>query len=235
MKARSHPFIRVATVAAMVAVAVAACAFSLTTGTKGTMPPPGPNGEIDASAVPDFVAVAGPVGIAGYVAKEAVLGAGESTWPVYGSDLRTVVGHMVPNRGFVPLGVDPGSVPTFDVRVNPAEPPASLAAGVVRVYVRNEAPVETWIAVITLGRVQPGGVGFPGIGYIGIACLSVPDGSRLVLLDRSAVDLGATAVKTLHVGGAPAEPGGLWLDVLPDGTTQTGPGRPGWWTSDPPC
>jgi hypothetical protein len=40
MKARSHLFIRAATVAAMVAVAVAGCAFSPTTGTKGTMPPP---------------------------------------------------------------------------------------------------------------------------------------------------------------------------------------------------
>lgn len=35
---------------------------------KGTMPPPGPNGQVDASAAPDFIAVAGEDGgIAGYV------------------------------------------------------------------------------------------------------------------------------------------------------------------------
>jgi hypothetical protein len=235
MKARSHPFIRAAIAAAMVAVAVSACAFSPTTGTKGTMPPPGPNGEMDPSAVPDFVAVAGPVGIAGYVAKEAVLEPSESAWPVYSSDLRTVVGHMVPGRGFVALGVDPGSVPTFEVRVSPVEPRVSQVAGVVRVYVRNGAPVEAWVAVITLGQVQPGGAGFPGSGYVGIACLSVPDGSRLVLLNHSPVDPGAIAVKTLHVGGAPADPDGLWVDVLPDGSVQTGLGQPDWWSGDSPC
>lgn len=38
-------------------------------------------------------------------------------WPVYGEDLKTLVGHMVPGRGFVPLGVDEKSVPTFEAVV----------------------------------------------------------------------------------------------------------------------
>ena len=65
--------IRAASIAAVLAVALAACVLSGATGTKGTMPPPGANGEIDPSAVPEFIGVAGADGIAGYVAKEAVL------------------------------------------------------------------------------------------------------------------------------------------------------------------
>ena len=124
-------------------------------------------------------------------------------------------------------------MPTFAVQVNAAEP--SHATDVVRAYVRNGATVETWVAVLTLGQVQPGGAGFPGNGYVGIACLFVPDGSRLVLLDRSPVDPRAAVAKTLYLGGAPTKPVDIWLDVLTDGTVRTGTGPPGWWTSDPPC
>ena len=222
-----------AVVVSVLVLALAACVPSL--ATKGTMPPPGPNGEIDPSTVPDFVAVAGPVGIAGYVAKDAVLDSSDRTWPVYASDLQTVVGHMVPGRGFVAVGVDPASAPTFDVRAGPGGTAGVLAAGMVRMYVRNAASAEAWIAVVALGQVQPGGAGFPGNGYIGIACLSVPDGSRLVLLDRSPVDARAEPVKTLLVGRTAAEPVSLWLEVLADGTAQTGTGQPSWWTSDSPC
>lgn len=31
--------------------------------------------------------------------------------PVYGPDLQTIVGHMYPNKGFVPIGQSPDSVP----------------------------------------------------------------------------------------------------------------------------
>ncbi|NJD27991.1 MAG: hypothetical protein FIA92_06795 [Chloroflexi bacterium] len=198
------------------------------------MPPSGPNGEIDPSAWPDYVAVAGEVGVVGYVAKEAVLDPGDRVWPVYGDDLQTVVGQLVPGRGFVPGGVDPGSVPTFEVDAGPATPGAGQAAGVVRVYVRNRASAEIWLAVLTRAQLQPGGAGFPGSGYVGVACLSVPGGSRLVLLDRSPVNDGATAVLNLHVGGTSEDPVILWLDAAADGEVHTGTGRPEWWTSDPP-
>lgn len=217
------------------AVSLAACLPVSVAGTRGTMPPPGPNGEVDPSAVPDFIAVAGATGIAGFVRKEAVLGATDLAWPVYGDDLRTVVGQLVPGRGFVPVGVDPASVPTFNVVVGSAKPPSSQVAGTVRVYVRNGASADAWLAVLASGQIQPGGAGFPGGGYVGIACLLVPDGARLVLLDRSAVDPRATPVKTLHVGGTSPEPVSLWLDVRPNGITDTGTGRPEWWTSDSPC
>jgi hypothetical protein len=185
--------------------------------------------------MPDYVAVAGPVGIAGYVAKDAVLDSSDRTWPVYASDLQTVVGHMVPGRGFVAVGVDLATVPTFDVIAGTGGTPGVPAPGMVREYVRNGASAEAWVAVIAGGQVQPGGAGFPGSGYIGVVCLSVPEGSRLVLLDRSPVDARAAPVKTLLVGRTAAEPVSLWLEVLADGTAQTGTGRPSWWTSDSPC
>lgn len=40
---------------------------------------------------------------------------------MYGEDLRTVVGHLYPGRGFVPIGVDPSGVP---------EPTTTLPPGV---------------------------------------------------------------------------------------------------------
>ena len=40
----------------------------------------------------------------------------DESCPVYADDLITLVGHMVPGRGFVPLGVDPVDVPPFPSR-----------------------------------------------------------------------------------------------------------------------
>ena len=103
------------------------------------MPPPGVDGEIDPSAVPDFVAVAGVFGIVGYVPKTVVLTpADDDVTAVVGEDLRTVVGHLVPGKGFVPLGVDPATVPLQPVEAGPsvAAPPGGARAA----YVRNQAP-----------------------------------------------------------------------------------------------
>lgn len=106
-------------------------------GTKGTMPPPGPDGEVNRDVIPDFIAVAAQDGgIAGYVSKEyvfpeptkAIGRPGEVDWPVYADDLRTLVGHMVAGKGFVPLGVDPESVPERPVQVGPSNGVAEPSA-----------------------------------------------------------------------------------------------------------
>ncbi len=104
---------------------VGACSPVAPVGTKGTMPPPGPDGAVDPAQVPDFVAVAGREGgIAGYVPKEFVLGGSDEThWHVFSDDLTTVVGHMYPEKGFVPLGVDPDSIPPFPVQQGPSFQP----------------------------------------------------------------------------------------------------------------
>jgi len=86
---------------------------------------------IDAALVPDFVPVWGRDGtsVAGYIPKAYLLGQTTPTGvsarpvadilPVYADDLTTLVGHMYPDRGFVPLGVDPNSIPTIPVQQGP--------------------------------------------------------------------------------------------------------------------
>jgi hypothetical protein len=75
--------------------------------TKGTMPPPGPDGDADVERAPDFIAVAGRHdSIAGYVPKEFLFPEPTTTvglpveqdYPVYAEDLRTLIGHMVAGR-----------------------------------------------------------------------------------------------------------------------------------------
>jgi hypothetical protein len=98
---------------------------------KGPIPDAGflPSGELDARLVPDFVSVYGRdgVSIAGYVPKAYLLRTNMPSVskevprlpdiPVYGEDLTSLVGHMVPDKGFVPLGVDPATIPSYDVEV----------------------------------------------------------------------------------------------------------------------
>jgi hypothetical protein len=89
--------------------------------TKGPIPPdasPPEGGELNDALVPDFVSAFGRDGvtIAGYIPKRYLLEGGGSSpgspsnppqpepQPVYGEDLTTLVGHMVPGVGFVALG-----------------------------------------------------------------------------------------------------------------------------------
>jgi hypothetical protein len=216
-----------------VVIVVAACSGA---ASKGTMPPPsGPHGVVDPSGVPDFVAVAGrDDGIAGYVAKEAILQASDQTWPVYADDLRTVVGQLVPGKGFVPAGVDPATVPDVQVSVapsiaSPAQPNQKLV-----VYMRNAGSAELFTAVAT-GDQYTEGTGTLGGGYIGAGCYDVPSGSALVLLDRAPNVAGATATSTMYVGGTEVPPPSMWLDVAVSGGVTTGRGIPAWWASPPAC
>lgn len=199
------------------------------------MPPPGPNGGVDPSTVPDFVAVAGHKGIAGYVEKAAVLQPADRLWTVYAPDLVTIVGQMVPGRGFVPVGVDPAAVPTIEVHVGPPPNPNG-GKPMVTAFVRNAGPAETWIAVVVDGAVQPGGGGFDGKGYIGAWCDAVPTGALLVVLDRSAVDPGVKPRQLVYAGTGGSEDVSRWIDVSADGTITVGAGIPAWWVGGrPPC
>jgi hypothetical protein len=110
---------------AMLLFAASACGLG---ASRGTMPPPDANGEVDPSAVPDFVAYVGRTdGIIGWVPKSFLLepeqhcrGPQCDPIPVYADDLATLMGHDVPGRGFVPLGVDPAAVPERPVLVGPS-------------------------------------------------------------------------------------------------------------------
>jgi hypothetical protein len=103
--------------------------------TKGPIPDsatPPEGGTPNDALVPDFVSAFGRdgVSIAGYIPKAFLLDGGTLTpgspsnppqpepLPVYGEDLATLVGHMVPGVGFVALGST----------ASPAGPVASVAA-----------------------------------------------------------------------------------------------------------
>lgn len=89
--------------------------------TVGTVPDSafGNGGSVNLDDVPNYVAAYGRDGISivGHVSRDDILGAHPVDGPiaVYARDLTTVVGHMYPGRGFVPLGTDPGDVPTIPV------------------------------------------------------------------------------------------------------------------------
>jgi hypothetical protein len=200
---------------------------------KGTMPPPGPNSAVDASSAPDFIAVAGrDAGIAGYARKEDVLNPGREPFPVYGEDLRTVVGQMVPGKGFIPAGVDPDTVAKIPVVVAPSgqdQPDGSKVA----VYVRNDSLTEIHDAVIAQGQITASG-GYWGQN-MGVGCYSMPVGSRLVLLDRSATKPGASVLREIYTRGREPEAPSLWITISKDGTIGQGTGVPDWWGPPQSC
>ena len=113
--------------AVVVTTLLASSACSLG-ASRGTMPPADANGEVDPRAVPDFIAYAGrPDGIIGWVPKSYLVDPGQhcrglqcDPIPVYADNLVTLIGHDVPGRGFVPLGVDPAAVPEQPAVVGPS-------------------------------------------------------------------------------------------------------------------
>ena len=102
--------------------------------TAGTLPRQAltPRG-LDLNKVPDFVSVVNGHGqVVGYVPKHDLIPTrsipatdgsdqptaairnaqtASMTMTVYGPDLKTVVGHLFPDQGFVPLGTNPNDVP----------------------------------------------------------------------------------------------------------------------------
>jgi hypothetical protein len=119
----------------------AGTAFALQSSTAGEVATAGrvpedatrPDGSVDLDRVPDLVGTLDRQGnLVGYAAKEDVFRSQSFTEgdpsnsptdepvPVVSlEDRRTVIGHMYPGRGFVPLGSDPKTVPTFPVSTGP--------------------------------------------------------------------------------------------------------------------
>jgi hypothetical protein len=197
---------------------------------------------IDAALAPDFVPVQSRDGtaVAGYVPKEYLVQSMPTftasrsegqVAPVYADDLTTLVGHMYPGRGFVPLGVDPDSVPTIPVQQGPAVSAPVGPATSLTLYVRSAAPTTRWFDVVpanaTVGAV---GATIP----ILVACLDVPLGGQAVMFDRPPQNAGAVMLRVIYqrvvADGWPT----LWVDIATDGTVRQGTGMPSWWVGPPP-
>lgn len=90
--------------------------------TKGTVPTP-TNGTIVTTRIPDFISVTGDGRIVGYAPRDYLFPSAGSDQtnlvggvvPVYGPDLKTLVGHMYPGIGWVPIGDSPASGPCQQV------------------------------------------------------------------------------------------------------------------------
>jgi hypothetical protein len=156
---------------------------------------------------------------------------------VYADDLRTVVGHMVPGRGFVPTGVDPHAVPTKEINVGAATPAAGGAAATVMLYVRNCSDVMAWIAVSGGGHVQGiGAGGFWPDGYIGAGDFIVAVGEELVVVDRDPAEAGAASRQLIYARESDAGPISRWVNIGKSGDAVVGIGTPVWWQgAKPPC
>lgn len=216
------------------------CSLTMSFASKGTMPPPGPDGEVDPARAPDFIAVAGREdGIAGYVAKAYLFPEPSTTvgrpdepdWPVYGEDLRTLVGHMVAGKGFIPLGVDPATVPGFPVEQGPAIDAPLGEPTQLTFYVRNVSPRTAWFVVLPPGDPATQ-VGFDG--GMGVGCSAFPAASQLVLLDRSPADPAARPVRVVLDAAEAGEAPTVWVDIADNGVVSQGQGIPAWWQGGPP-
>jgi hypothetical protein len=206
--------------------------------TKGTMPPPGADGQVNASLAPDFIAVAGrDGGIAGYAPRSYLLPEPTTTTgrpveadiPVYGNDLQTLIGHMVAGKGFVPLGVDPATVPKVPVQAGPSIVAGADESASLTMYVRSAAQKTSWFAIAPVGAV--GAQGFNA--GVGVGCLDVPVGGQLVMVDRSPQDTGARAIRVLYERAKATVQPEIWINIGADGAVTQGLGVPEWWTSGP--
>ncbi len=206
---------------------------------KGTMPPPGPRGEVDASRAPDFIAVAGRAGgVAGCVPKKYLFPEPTTTvglqdepdWPVYAEDLRTLIGHMVPGKGFVPLGVDPAAVPKIPVQQGPAFSAPLGKPASATIYVRSAVAQTAWFAVSAAGGLT-GGQGYNN--GIGVGCVNVEVGGHLVLVDRPPQDAGVRTLRTIYSRDQAGDLPTLWVNISADGSVSQGEGVPGWWQGEP--
>jgi hypothetical protein len=91
---------------------------------------------VDPSNLPDYIPVACRTGtnVGGWIKKNDMLTSPSPVSPdkiaetppdidpVYADDGTTLVGHMYDAKGFVPLGVDPATVPTIPIATNGIRP-----------------------------------------------------------------------------------------------------------------
>lgn len=213
-----------------ISIALGACGPS---ATKGTLPPPGLDGEIEPADAPDFIAVAGnDEPVIGYVRKAFVLsggGPGGVNEPVYAEDLQTVIGHMVLGKGFVPLGVDPATVPDIPVVVAPSFDAAAPPVPAVAIYVRNQSDERIWFAE-RVGDLLLGGGAFDDAG---VSSTYHGEGEEIVVVDRSPQGPGVRVLRSVYARGESNEDVVLGVNVSPDGEITQGSGVPEWWRSNP--
>jgi hypothetical protein len=120
------------------------------------------HGKLPWNLVPDYISVSGPNGkVVGYAPRSDLLlptsyvgpapnGFGSMPIPVYASNLITLVGHLYPGHGYVPLGSSPNSsacIPEYEINGSTRTP---LPCPSVKVTLPNLVGVNTPTAAAKL-------------------------------------------------------------------------------------
>lgn len=145
--------------------------------------PAGVHGKLPWNLVPDYISVAGPNGkVVGYAPRSDLFlppsysgpvpnGFGSTPVPVYASNLTTLVGHLYPDIGYVPLGSSPTSsacVPVYEINGSTKTP---VPCPSVMVTLPNLVGLSTPTAAATLSKL---GV---GVDVINDSTSSAPKGT----------------------------------------------------------
>ena len=126
------------------------------------------HGKLPWNLVPDYISVAGPNGkVIGYAPRSDLLvspslvgkpvpnGFGSTPVPVYASNLTTLVGHLYPGIGYVPLGSSPISaacIPAYEINGSTRSPipcpsvMVTLPIWLVLVHQRPPANYQVWVS-----------------------------------------------------------------------------------------
>ena len=131
-----------------------------------------------------------------------------------------------------PLALSSG--PTAAASPTAATSPTAADAAWVVLYVRNNSPVEVWDAVFDDGGVRDPGTDYSS-GTSGAGCYLMPIGSRLVLLDRSARDPGASVLREVYSRSGKRVDPPLWILISKEGAIVQGVGVPFWWGKPYSC
>jgi hypothetical protein len=128
--------------------------------TKGTVPSSTTHGTFDTKKIPDFIATLDRNGkLVGYIPRKYLFPSPDQPEkigdiaPVYAANLKTLVGHMYPGVGFVPLGKSVQSLPC-----NPITFFGAVAGGSVTTSTAP-CPIVTETVPNVVGRFTPTGVG----------------------------------------------------------------------------
>ncbi len=96
-------------------------------------------------------------------------------------------------------------------------------------YVRSAIGGTTWLSVLD-GTSLVDGQGY-NIG-LGVGCIDMAIGQRIVLLDRPPQDPGARILQTVFLRDDESQPSAISVDIDASGSAAQGVGKPDWWQGD---
>ena len=182
-------------------------------GAAALLPSKGPvpissSGSINWSKVPDFVSIVSDGKTVGYAPRGYVIGnppgskqssdLGTKAVPIYASDLKTLVGHVYPGVGFVPLGESPSSVPCM-VEPTPSDsPPGTVPCPSVSVALPNVVGMSTPQAAATLSN-----LGFE-VNVVNVPRASGASGVIVAMAPRPGPSVPARTIVTIENSVSPA-------------------------------